>query len=65
MADYTQWTDERLEKSIKKFEEAIQNDIEDFLEALQYNSHKLLKMQAERKRRRASTAEHQETEVAS
>ena len=65
MADYKQWTDEHLERAIKKFEEVIQNDIEDFLEALHYNSNKLLKMRTERKRRQASRVKHRETKVAS
>jgi hypothetical protein len=66
MASYEQWTDERLERGIRKFEEAIHNDIEDFLEALQYNSHKLRQMRAERQRRQASTSEQQHpVEVAS
>ena len=60
---YMQWTDQRLERAIKKLEETIENDREDFLEALGYNADILLKLCAERTRRRQAAQPVTETPV--
>jgi len=51
MTQYTQWTDERLERGIEKFEQVIQDDVDHFLEAIRYDVGILFQMCAERSHR--------------
>ena len=51
---YEHRTDERLERGIKRVEESIENDTEDFLEAIHYNSDILCKLNTERTRRQTN-----------
>ena len=56
MTNYSQWSDERLERAIKKFAQVVQDDIEHFLEAFQHDSALLKQMCTERIHRQANTS---------